>query len=114
MYQKKEVTFVIAKGREVTVDDLAVFELVEGKKFIVTNKGDICNPSERFTGVTRLINLTGRSDIDEFYKDILIQAPKPFLEEVDGTADLASVIEDLQSEVPKKRPYRKRDTPAKV
>lgn len=112
MYPKKDVTFVIAKGREITAEDLAVFELVEGKKFIVTNKGDICNPSERFTGVTKLINLTGRSDIDEFYKDILVQAPKPFVEEVKVVAAVAPVAEDIQSEAPKKRPYRKRDTPS--
>ena len=69
---KKEVTFVIAKGRDITPEDREVFDQVEGKKFIVGNLGDICNPNERYTGVTRLINLTGRKDIDEFYKDILV------------------------------------------
>lgn len=102
MIPKKQVTFVIAKGRDISKEDRDIFDLVEGKKFIVANVGDICNPNERFTGVTQVINLTGRKDIDEFYKDILVPAPSRIVEteQVEAGVMLQPIVS--------KRPYRKK------
>lgn len=72
---RNNITYVVAEGLVFTDADKEVLAAVIGKKYMVSNSKKICDRNERFTGATAVINLTGRKDIDEFYKDILIDSP---------------------------------------
>ena len=91
------IHIVIKSASPTEEDKKAVEHITDRITYICGGQHFKCKQSERIA-CTRMINLTNRKDIDEFYKDVIIELPKA-KEEVKAPVT-ADVVKEIEKELP--------------
>lgn len=92
---KAEKVYVVIKNQNPTKEDIEAVSGVEDKvAFVWGGKFFQCVQSERLN-TKKLINLTDREDINEFYKDVLVHVAKK--EDVKSEEKAVKPTEDKES-----------------